>query len=186
MSAYVFATSEWPDEWFRTFVPRSSPSTGIAAPAFATALTSYPRSLPISPRTAVCFSGTTWYRDLGPLSTASLCALPAFFRSSRKSGVSRPPATVETTLAMPEGVSMPEGVCIPSIGVDSAASSSSSSSSESSSSDSSSAKQDTSVSELLPYALVLHVKLTFLGLQLAPWRSVNGLTILPTVSECSL
>jgi hypothetical protein len=101
-------------ETMLTFVPLSSPKTGIGAPA--TALTSYPLSLPIIPLTAVCFSGTTWYRLLGPLSpTASDAALVEFFRSSRKSGVSRPPATVDTTLVIPDGVSRPEGVCKPSV-----------------------------------------------------------------------
>ena len=104
------------------------------APAL-TALTSYPRSLPINPRTDVCFSGTTWYNDLGPEdSIASETDRP--FLSSRKSGVSSPPATVDTTLVMPDGVSMPDGVCKPSAGAASASSSSDSSSSSSSSSSS--------------------------------------------------
>jgi hypothetical protein len=48
----------------------------------------------------------------------------AFFRSSRKSGVSSPPATVDTTEVIPEGVSRPDGVCIPSVGGASGASAS--------------------------------------------------------------
>ena len=117
-----------------TLVPRSSLSTGTAAPD--TPLMSYPRSEPISPRTLVCFSGSTEYSCRLPLSsrTGALVVL----RSSRKSGVSRPAATVDTTEAMPEGVARPDGVCRPSAGAASVASSSSSSSSSSVSSSSSS------------------------------------------------
>ena len=122
----------------RTFVPLSSPKTGMGAPDVpATAAISYPLSLPMSPRTDVCFSGTTWYNDRGPVSS-SLSLDDPVFRSSRKSGVSRPPATVDTTDVRPEGVSRPEGVCKPSVGaVDSGASSASDSDSSSSSSSSS-------------------------------------------------
>lgn len=110
----------------RTFVPLSSPNTGTFVPACVTAATSYPLSLPINPLTAVCLSGTTWYNDRGPESATSEDSRP--LRSSKKSGVSSPPGTVDTTLCIPEGVSSPEGVWRPSPGAASASSGSDSSS----------------------------------------------------------
>ena len=109
----------------------------------------------MSPRTDVCRSGTTWYNERDDESPTSE-TLDAFLRNSKKSGVSRPPATVETTDAMPEGVSNPEGVWSPSAWV-SVASSSSSSSSSSLSSSSSSVSRVRSLQELQSGSRLYHL-----------------------------
>ena len=114
----------------RTFPRPSCPRTSTL-PAPDTAEISYPLSLPISPRMLVCRSGTTWYSCLCPLGSATSRTPLVFLRNSMKSGVSSPPATVETE-TIPEGVTMPEGVCRPSIGAGADSSSDSSSSSSSS------------------------------------------------------
>ena len=115
----------------RTFPRPSCPNTStLAAPD--TAEISYPLSLPISPRMLVCRSGTTWYSCLWPLGSPTSRTPLVFLRNSIKSGVSSPPATVETTDVRPEGVSMPDGVRRPSMGAGTDSSSDSSSSSSSS------------------------------------------------------
>ena len=111
----------------------------------------------MNPFADVSRSGMTWYNSFGPLGKSSVSSL-VFFRRSTKSGVSKPPGTVEVMDWYPDGVARPDGVSAPAPGAaadrDGLSSSSSSSSGSDSSSSSSSSSENQSRTTSMAHLLL--------------------------------